>query len=260
MLQTRNESTKEVSVWDKQGAIQEIKKIYGKDLSDGEFTTLVEIGKATNLNPFLREIWAVKYGNSAANIFIGRDGYRKRAQADADYDYHLVDAVYEKDEFKVTNGEIEHSYGLTDRGKLVGAYCNVKRKSSSKPIYVFVDIKEYSTGKSLWNPQSGKPATMIKKVAEAQALRMAFQGLFGGTYDESENWMKDKPKPKQVYEDYHQELLASSDQVDSIQSLIKEKKIGNVLVTKWLERAGVSTFQEMSSDAIDKCIKYLEEK
>jgi len=29
---------------------------------------------------------------------------------------------------------------------------------------------------------------MIKKVAEAQALRGAFQGLFAGTYDASEEW------------------------------------------------------------------------
>ena len=38
---------------------------------------------------------------------------------------------------------------------------------------------------TLWDT---KPATMIKKVAEAQGLRMAFQSQFGGTYHESENW------------------------------------------------------------------------
>ncbi len=40
----------------------------------------------------------------------------------------------------------------------------------------------------------GKPATMIKKVAEAQGLRASFQELFAGTYEESENW-KDTPAP-----------------------------------------------------------------
>lgn len=182
-------------IWEDKNSLSEIKEIYGKELSDGEFKTFLNIGKATGLNPFLREIWAVKYGNSAANIFIGRDGYRKSAQSHPLYDYHIADAVYEKDQFIVSNGEIKHQYTLINRGKLIGAYCIVKRKNSTLPMYVFVELSEYSTGKSLWNPQTGKPATMIKKVAEAQGLRAAFQELFAGTYDESEQWEQNKKPP-----------------------------------------------------------------
>ena len=40
-------------------------------------------------------------------------------------------------------------------------------------------------GETLWD---SKPATMIKKVAEAQGLRMAFQSMFAGTYAEDEQW------------------------------------------------------------------------
>ena len=50
-------------------------------------------------------------------------------------------------------------------------------------MFNFVDIKEYNTNQSVWKQ---KPATMIKKVAEAQWLRWTFQELFAGTYDESE--------------------------------------------------------------------------
>lgn len=175
-------------MWTNPTSISEIKSICAPKLTDGEFKAFMQIGKATNLNPFLREIWAVKFGDNPANIFIGRDGYRKSAQSHPLYDYHLADAVYEKDEFSVENGQIKHKYTLVNRGKLMGAYCIVKRKNSSLPIYVFVELSEYSTGKSLWNSQNGKPATMIKKVAEAQALRSAFQELFAGTYDESEQW------------------------------------------------------------------------
>ncbi|QQR83008.1 phage recombination protein Bet [Candidatus Peregrinibacteria bacterium] len=163
------------SIWQEQNKLAEVKKIYGKDLTDSEFSILVQIGQATHLNPFLREIWAVKYGTNPAQIFIGRDGYRKAAQSNPDYDYHLADAVYQNDDFKIEDGEVRHTYSGKDRGALVGAYCVVKRKSSTKTMFNFVDIKEYTTGKSLW---IGKPATMIKKVAEAQGLRMAFQQLF----------------------------------------------------------------------------------
>jgi phage recombination protein Bet len=172
-------------IWQEQNALTEIKKIYGKDLTEGEFTTLCQIGQATGLNPFLREIWAVKYGNNPASIFIGRDGYRKAAQANPEYDYHLVDAVYANDDFCIEEAEVKHNYSVKDRGQLAGAYCIVKRKSSSKPLFTFVEIREYNTGRSVWKE---KPATMIKKVAEAQGLRMSFQSMFAGTYDENEQW------------------------------------------------------------------------
>lgn len=174
---------KEITIWETESQLTEIKKLYARDLSNLEYRAFVELGKATGLNPFLREVWAVKYGNKAAQIFIGRDGYRKGAQANPDYDYHQCDAVYSKDEFKVKNGEVEHTYSFGNRGEILGAYCTVKRKNSSKSMYVFVEFREYTTGKSLWG---SKPATMIKKVAEAQALRMAFQELFAGSYCEEE--------------------------------------------------------------------------
>lgn len=193
----------QASIWETEVNLAQIKEIYGRGLSIGEFNTLVQIGRATGLNPFLREIWAVKYKDSPAQIFIGRDGYRKSAQRNPSYDYHVSDAVYSNDEFCVDNGEIKHKYNLAKRGELIGAYCVVKRKGASRTSYVFVELKEYSTGMSLWKSadQKGKPATMIKKVAESQALRAAFQELFAGTYSEEEAWDKNQtntPKPKGV--------------------------------------------------------------
>jgi phage recombination protein Bet len=176
-------------VWMQQEIVKQIKHIYGRNLTESEFHIFLQIGRATKLNPFLKEIWAVKYGNTAAQIFIGRDGYRKSAQSHLDYDYHQADAVYSNDKFEIVKGEISHNYSLSDRGNLLGAYCIVKRKSAEKSTYVFCDLKEYSTGKSLWTT---KPATMIKKVAEAQALRMAFQGLFAGTYSDAEDWREER--------------------------------------------------------------------
>lgn len=175
-----------LSIWDDEQKIAEIRKIFAPTLTALEFEYFVSLGKAAGLNPFMKELWAVKYGTSAAQIFIGRDGYRIAAQRHAKYDYHQADAVYENDQFKIHQGEVSHSYSLRDRGKLVGAYCIVKRKGSERPMYVYVELSEYSTGKSLWHPQTGKPATMIKKVAEAQALRACFQDLLGGTYLEDE--------------------------------------------------------------------------
>jgi len=175
-----------LSVWESV-PLDEIKSNCAPTLTSAEFKYFVEMGKACDLNPFLREIWSIKYDQkSPASVFIGRDGYRKAAQRHPDYDFHHVDAVYSKDIFKVLNGQVHHEYTLQDRGNLVGAYCFVKRKNSSREMYTYVDFKEYNTGRKNW---ATMPSTMIKKVAESQCLRAAFQELFSGTHDESERFV-----------------------------------------------------------------------
>lgn len=159
--------------------IDDIRKVFGNGLTEAEFDFFKGLGLASDLDPFRKEIWAVKYGSSPAQVFIGRDGYRVIALKHADYDYHQCDCVYDNDAFEINNGEVHHRYNLKDRGKLIGAYCITKRKSASKAVYHFVKFAEYNTGKSLW---VSKPETMIKKVAEAHALRAAFPSDLGGTY------------------------------------------------------------------------------
>lgn len=183
-----------LDMWTNIDKLAEIRKMVSENpLTDMEFSFLVELGKATRLNPFQREIWAVKYKKwnkdkkqydpTAAQIFIGRDGYRKGAQRQLDYEYHIAEAVYSKDDFQVYNNEIHHKAIFANRGELLGAYCIVKRKSSERYTYTRVSMQEYYLDQGLWKT---KPETMIKKVAEAQALRQAFQEVFAGTYHDSE--------------------------------------------------------------------------
>lgn len=209
-----------MTMWDDENKINEIRKLFAPKLTESEFQYFVGLGKATGLNPFLKEIWSVKYDErTPAQVFIGRDGYRKAAQAHSEYDYHQSDAVYENDEFDVQDGLVKHSYKLTNRGNLVGAYCIAKRHKSSRPIYVFVELKEYSTGKSVWN---GKPATMIKKVAESQCLRACFQDLLGGTYGEEEMYNAQMETQERV-----------------IQGETQTEKLKNILNTKGIDKEPV---------------------
>lgn len=272
-----------LNIWDDQNKVEQIKKIFAPTLSSLEFEFFMGLGKATGLNPFTREIWAVKYGNSAAQVFVGRDGYRIAAQRHPSYDYHQCDAVYDNDQFRIAQGEVEHSYGLKNRGKLIGAYCIVKRKGAEKPIYVFVELSEYTTGKSLWNEQTGKPATMIKKVAEAQALRMAFQDLLGGTYCDEEYSRNEKAKVGQavvnspnvsqterlkqvinapidvdeetgeiveptlhVHNTGRDDILISDEQLDLIAGLMKEKGFASERLQKALEYYKVDELEKMT--------------
>lgn len=181
--------------WSDKETLLQIRESYGKNLNDGEWKLFMGLGMATKLNPFLREIWAVKYGNNPASVFVGRDGYRRSAQAHPEYEYHYAMAVYANDGFSLRNGQVEHEFSGGDRGALIGAYCVVKRKSASKEAVTYVTLSEYVQKFGVWTT---KPATMIVKVAEAQGLRASFQELFAGTYEESENWKDDaveRPMP-----------------------------------------------------------------
>lgn len=272
LLATKSNS---LMMWDDAEKIQEIKKIFAPTLSDTEFQIFVGMGKATGLNPFTREIWAVKYDNSQAQIFIGRDGYRKAAQAHSEYDYHQADAVYANDGYEVVNGEVRHSYNLADRGRLVGAYCIAKRHKSSRPMYVFCDLSEYDKKQSVWKE---KPATMIKKVAEAQCLRACFQDLFGGSYVEDEIEQKQEsakaPKSDEVLDIINKSKsrtfdatpveetgeVATPEQVKQIHVLINEKGFNqNGRLLKALTHYGVETIGQLTSaqaqDFIEKMQK-----
>jgi len=172
----------QIAVWQNQMA--EIKRIYGRDLSAVQFDLFVGMGKSLQLNPFLREIWAVKFSGQVS-IFVGRDGYRKNGLRQKTYDGHIVDSIYSNDSFKVKAGEIIHEYADNPRGDLVGAYCVVYKKDQRIPTFVSVRLEEYQLNTLIWNK---KPETMIKKVAESQCFKMAYPDVFNGTYDESENW------------------------------------------------------------------------
>ncbi len=208
----------QVDMWHCPDKLKEIRKfICSEPLTDVEWETVIQTARESRLNPFKKEIWVIKYRPkpnkytgkvepSVAQIFIGRDGYRVTAQRNPDYEYHQVNSIYSQDEFKVDNNGIYHSFGLNkgefdfkvdekgvrhsfglSRGELIGAYCIVKRKSSSKETYVIVNMKEYNQQQGLWKPNE-KPETMIKKVAEAQALRQSFQETLGNTLSDAEEY------------------------------------------------------------------------
>lgn len=205
-----NKTDNEIStLWDDELTLKDIKDIYAPKANPSEFKAFIQLGKATGLNPYLRELWLIKYDEKAsAQIFIGRDGYRKAMTRNKAYDGHYADAVYSNDEFKydMNSKQVIHHPNLKDRGHLVGAYCITKMKNISMPFFVFVDMKEYNKKRSVWNEM---PATMIKKVAEAQCLRMASPDLFGGSYDESEKDLLESSQEKKQPHGENDQLIAT---------------------------------------------------
>jgi len=155
--------------------VQLIRDMCAKDCTDNEFLLLMQLAKTYQLDPFAKQIWAVKYGNNPAAIFCGRDGFLAIAHRSGKFDGM-------------------ESGTRKDGDDLVG-WCRVYRKDMSRPFEVEVSLSEYSTGKNLWQT---KPKTMIVKVAESHALRRAF-GI-SGLYAPEEIDTGDRPEPRYVSE------------------------------------------------------------
>lgn len=149
-------------------------------VTDQEVVMFLSLCKFQHLNPFLREAYLIKYGTSPATVVVGKDVLLKRAMRSEKFGGLSAGVIVVN-----ANGEIEEREGtfvLPDEN-LVGGWAKVIIKGYEVPFYSSVSMKEYSTGKSNWLT---KPATMIRKVAVAQALREAFPEEMSSLYEQEE--------------------------------------------------------------------------
>jgi phage recombination protein Bet len=136
-------------------------------VTDQEVMMFMSLCKFQKLNPFLREAYLIKYGNSAATIVTGKETFLKRAAKNPKYRGHKT--------------------GISDDGLI--AWAEVYVEGYECPIRCEVDYEEYVGRKrdgsvtAMWKT---KRRTMLKKVALVQALREAFPEDFGGMYSEEE--------------------------------------------------------------------------
>lgn len=149
-------------------------------VTNQEVTMFLSLCKFQKLNPFLKEVYLIKYGNSPATMVVGKDVLLKRAMRSPKYEGMQAGIIVLTADGKLT--EREGTFFLENES-LVGGWAKVFIKGYSTPIYTSVSIKEYSTGQSNWKT---KPATMIRKVALAQALREAFPEEMAALYDATE--------------------------------------------------------------------------
>jgi len=151
--------------------IMELVRAKHKDLSDVEIKHLYHLAGTYGLDPNKNEIWAVKYGQNPAAIYVGRDGLLGIAHKTGQFAGMETNVLALDKSGNIK--EVEINIG----GKLVGAKCIVWRKDSERPFIVSVKFDEFNGKRNKW---LSMPETMIKKVAEAHALRRAFSihGIF----------------------------------------------------------------------------------
>lgn len=156
-----------------------VPRVTEKDIDDflfGSSTKLTDAHKLLfkktavmfGLNPFKREIYAVPFvdrkGEVRMSLITGYEVYLKRAEGSGRLNGWKVE----------TSGAIP---GLT-------ATVTINRKDWSQPFVHTVHFSEYRQNNQMWDQ---KPVTMLKKVATAQAFRLAFpEDLAGIPYTSDE--------------------------------------------------------------------------
>lgn len=130
-------------------------------VSDDEIGEFIYFAKAINLDPIRNQIYAIPR-DGRLTFQVGIDGFRAIAHRTGQYTGMTRKAVYAD-------------------GRLVAAWAIATRNGREWKTSVL--FNEYNTGKNVWKE---KPETMILKVAEAHALRMAFPEELGGMYTEDE--------------------------------------------------------------------------
>lgn len=146
-----------------------------------EFKFFCEMAKSRGLNPFTREIFAIKYGNSPATIVVSKQAILKRATMHPKFN-GLLSGIF----VKTSDGKIEKRDGgiLLDDELLVGSWCEVFRKDWDKPMYCSCSMNEIKQEKNqLWQKM---PVTMAIKTATVRACRDAFPEDLGGLYEQDE--------------------------------------------------------------------------
>lgn len=143
-----------------------IKSTVAKGATNDELKLFLYRCKNMGLDPLKPGmVHFVKYGSNPGSVVVGIDGIRSRAESTG-----------------LRNG-IKRGVLRDDKGKCIGAWCEVSRKDWSEPARVEVSLAEYTTGKAMW---AKMPESMIQKVAECAALRMAFPDQLSGMYSEEE--------------------------------------------------------------------------
>ncbi len=165
------------------------------NVTDQECTMFIALCKGQKLNPFIKEAYLIKYGdNQPATMVVSKDVYQKRAENHPQYDGKKAGIIVVD-----TNGEFKYRDGALclPNETLVGGWCEVYRKDRKYSERVEVAMSEYMGKKKDGSPNNQwatKPATMIRKVAIAQALRETFPTDLNGMYIEEE---MDTVAPKQ---------------------------------------------------------------
>ncbi len=148
--------------------VEVIRRTIGEKLSEPQLLLYLAICKRKGVDPFT-EAYAFGDGDGRLAFGLRIDGMRALAMRTGELVSRTVETIFD------TSKPPEKF--------LAGARCTIQRKGMSSPIVEEAWMGEYDRKSGMW----GKfPETMIRKVAEAKALRAAFADALSEVYEPAE--------------------------------------------------------------------------
>lgn len=173
--------TTAVELWDSQQKAL-IKDQIARDCTDDELRLFAQVCAKTGLDPFSRQIYAIKRndrnapGGKKMSIQVSIDGFRVVAERSREYEGQTPKQWCGPDAKWV-------DLWLNDEPP-VAARAGVWRRGFREPLYMVALWKDYAQDSSpMWKKMG---AHMLAKCAEAQALRAAFPADLSGLYTSDE--------------------------------------------------------------------------
>jgi phage recombination protein Bet len=148
--------------WGDSQVIATLRHTVAQGLNDAEFLLFAEHCKGTGLNPFKKEVWAIKAGGRL-QVMTGINGFLAIANAHPQFDGMEIEVDCDEAPTKAT--------------------CKVYRKDRKFPAVGVALLKEYGKETPIWRQM---PRVMLTKVAKSIAIREAFPQELNGLYTEEE--------------------------------------------------------------------------
>lgn len=199
-----------------------IKKQLCKNITDDELQFFAAVCKKTGLDPFMKQIYAVKRGDQMT-IQTGIDGYRIIAERTGRY---------------CPGRESTHQY---KGDRLVSSTSYVKKQTKDgtwHEVSVTAYLDEYKPNykSQFWDT---KPHIMLDKCAESLALRKAFPNELSGLYTSEE---MDQAQNKSV----KAPIIVSDDQAQELQGLLDKCSSENQeKMNAYLQSKGINSFYQL---------------
>jgi phage recombination protein Bet len=163
-----------------------IKSQIAVNCTDAELALFGQVCQRTGLDPFSRQIYAIKRG-SKMTVQVSIDGFRTIAARSGLYGGSVTEWCGDDGVWRDV---------WLGSGAPYAAKTTVWRIGSSQPFVGVAKFAHYNQNQGLWSKMSD---TMIAKCSESLALRKAFPSELSGLYTTDE-MPEDKPLPERVDE------------------------------------------------------------